>query len=163
MKTHLIILMLVIFSTGAMAESDGDDFVVADGVTYFCQDMRIGLLRTWIYTPDGGIVKVSNNNVQAYRLNGRQYELLPLIDRCGDTVDHAFMEFIAMRNGNRLYRYCSNCSKYDPLNGEIAPLNFVYRYYVSENGHLKLLTEEEVNGDALACYKVKVIKDNKRK
>ncbi len=159
MKTSLIILMLVFFSIEAMAESTGDDFVVADGVTYFCRDMRIGLLKTCIYTPEGNVVKVSNTNVQAYRLKGHQYELLPLIDHNGDTVDYAFMEFIAMQNGKRLYRYCSNCSKYDPLNGEIAPLNRVYRYYIYSNGQLKLLTNEDVSGEIMACFKVKVIND----
>jgi len=163
MKTPLIFFMLVLFSTVVLAESEGEDFVVADGVTYFCRDMRIGLLKTYIYTPEGSIVKVSNSNVQAYRLKGHQYELLPLIDHSGDTVDYAFMEFIAMQNGNRLYRYCSNCSKYDPLNGEIGPLNRVYRYYIYSNGQLKLLTMEDVSGEIMACFNVKLIDDNTRK
>ncbi|MBL7905117.1 MAG: hypothetical protein JNL22_08865 [Bacteroidales bacterium] len=163
MKTPLITFMLLIFSTVAMAESTGDNFVVADGITYLCRHMRIGLFRTWIYTPEGSVVKVSNGKVVAYRLNGHQYELQPLIDRSGDTIDYAFMEFIAMRNGNRLYRYCSNCSKYDPLNGEIAPINRVYRYYEFENGLLKLLTRENVNEYILTSFNVRVISENNRK
>jgi hypothetical protein len=159
MKTSLIIITLALLSTGAMAESSGDGFIVADGVTYFCQTIRTGLANTRIMTMDGSIVKVPNNSVQAYRLNGHQFELLPLVDRQGDTIDYAFMEFIATGNNSRLYRYCSNCRKYDPLNGEIAPINFIYRYYVLRNGHLELLTNENMAVEILSCFNVKVIND----
>lgn len=161
MKTSLIIIMLVLLSTGLPAESTGDGFIVADGVTYFCQTMRTGLAHTRIVTIDGDIVKVPNNSVQAYRLNGHQFELMPLVDRGGDTIEFAFMEFIAMSNDSRLYRYCSNCSKYDPLNGEIAPLNRVYRYYVLRDGHLKLLKDEDETGTTLEFFNVKVYDDRR--
>jgi len=162
MKTSLIIIMLTLFSAGALAESIGDGFVVADGITYFCQAMKTGLVKTRIMTIDGDVVKVPNNSVQAYRLNGHQYELLPLVNRRGDTIDRAFMEFLAMRNGSRLYRYCSNCSKYDPLSGEIAPLNPVYRYYVLREGRMKLLTDEDANVN-MAFFNIKVLNDRGRK
>lgn len=163
MKTSLIIIMLMAFSAGASPESTGDGFVIADGITYFCQDMRIGLAKTLIVTTGGDIVKVPSNKVQAYRLNGHQYELLPLVNRRGDTLAQAFMEFITMRYGHRLYRYCSNCSKYDPLNGEIAPINRVYRYYVLHEGRMKLLPDEEEAAKILAYFNVKVINDRRRK
>lgn len=165
MKTSLIIpfTLLMFCSAGVLAESVGDGFVVADGITYFCQAMRTGIAKTRIITSDGNLVKVPNNSVQAYRLNGHQFEMLPLVNRKGDTIDRAFMEFIAMRNGSRLYRYCSNCSKYDPLNGEIAPLYRVYRYYVLSNGRMKLLAENDETGKMLAYFNVKVIGDQRGK
>ncbi|MHC1777046.1 MAG: hypothetical protein AB9834_16720 [Lentimicrobium sp.] len=161
MKTSLNIIFLVLLSTGVLAESMGDGFVVADGVTYYCKTVRTGLLNTKIVTNDGHIVKVPNNSVQAYRMNGHQFELMPLVDRGGDTIDYAFMEFIALNNDSRLYRYCSNCRNYDPLNGEIAPLNPVYRYYVLSNGRLKLLTNDDETGKILACFNVKVYNDRR--
>lgn len=153
--------MLTLFSAGTLAESIGDGFVVADGVTYFCQAIKTGLVKTRIMTTDGDVVKVPNYSVQAYRLNGHQYELLPLVNLRGDTIDLAFMEFITMRNGSRLYRYCSDCSKYDPLYGEIAPLNRVYRYYVLREGRMKLLTDEETDVN-LAFFNIKVLSDIRR-
>jgi hypothetical protein len=156
MKTSLIIIALVMLLTDVPAESTGDDYVVADGVTYICQTMRTGLANTRIMTNEGGIVKVPNSSVQAYQLNGQQFELLPLVDRRGDTIDYAFMEFIAINNDSRLYRYCSNCCKYDPLNGEIAPLNRVFRYYVLRNGRVKLLADEKEKGKTLSTFNVTV-------
>ncbi|MBK6965319.1 MAG: hypothetical protein IPH20_15645 [Bacteroidales bacterium] len=161
MKTSLLIITLVILSTGVTAESTGDGFVVADGVTYFCQSLRTGLSNTKIVTTDGDIVRVPNNSVQAYRIKGHQFELLPLVDMGGDTVDYAFMEFLAMSDDSRLYRYCSNCRKYDPLNGEIAPLNSVFRYYILRNGQLKLLTDENETGKILSSFNVKVYDDRR--
>jgi len=156
MKTSLIIIALVMLLTDVPAESTGDDYVVADGVTYICQTMRTGLANTRIMTNEGSIVKVPNSSVQAYQVNGQQFELLPLVDRRGDTIDYAFMEFIAINNDSRLYRYCSNCCKYDPLNGEIAPLNRVFRYYVLRNGRVQLLADEKEKGKTLSTFNVTV-------
>jgi len=161
MKTPLIIIMLTLFSAGTFAESIGNGWVVANGVTYFCRAIKTGLVKTRIMTTDGDVVKVPNYSIQAYLLNGRQYELLPLVNLRGDTIDLAFMEFITMRNGSRLYRYCSNCSKYDPLYGEIAPLNRVYRYYVLREGRMKLLTDEETDMN-LAFFNIRVLSDIRR-
>jgi len=162
MKTTLIMILLGLLSTGVPAKTAGDGFVVANGITYFCQSFKIGLINTCIVTLTGDMVKVPNSHVQAYQLNGRQYELLPLVNASGDTIDLAFMEFISMRNGSRLYRYCSNCCKYDPLNGEIAPLNRVYRYYVLKNGELRLLSDNHETGKILASFNVRVINDRSR-
>jgi hypothetical protein len=159
MKTSLLIITLVLLSTVALAESTGDDYIVADGVTYFCHAMKTGLANTRIMTIDGNIVKVPNSSVQAYQLNGNQFELLPLVDRQGSTIDYAFMEFIATNNNSRLYRYCSNCRQYDPLNGDIAPINYIYRYYVVRNGCVELLSNENIAVEILSGFNVKVIND----
>lgn len=159
MKTPMILCWLLIYSALAFAENTGDDFVVADGATYLCHEMRMGFINTRIVTTEGEVVKVPNYKVEAYRVNGHQFELLPLINYNGDTVDRAFMEFICTRDGNRLYRYCSNCSKYDPLNGQIAPLNRVYRYYIMRNGQMKLLTEKDENSKFMSYFRVSVLQD----
>ena len=160
MKTSLII-MLILLSAGLWAKTTGDNFVVANGVTYYCETMKTGFTKTHIYTKDGNIINVPNNNVKAYRLNGHLFELLPLVNFSGDTVDLAFMELIAIRNGIRLYKYCSNCCKYDPLDNVIAPLNRVFRYYIYKNGKMKLLTNEVETNNILAFFNVKVINDIK--
>lgn len=151
--------MLILLSSVVWAKTTGDDFVVADGVTYYCETMKTGFTKTHIYTKDGFIIKVPNNHIKAYRLNGHSFELLPLVNLSGDTVDLAFMELIAIRNGIRLYKYCTNCCKYDPLNNVIAPLNRVFRYYIYKNGKMKLLTSEVETKSILAFFNVKVIND----
>lgn len=157
MKTLWIILTLVFGPLVLKAESDRSDYVVADGITYVCQAMRTGFANTRIITHEGQLVKVPNSSIKAYRINGRQFEIMPLLNLRGDTLDMAFMEFISMRDGKRLYRYCSNCSKYDPLSGEIAPINLIYRYYVLSDGQLKLFTDADISN--LGWFKVKIVND----
>jgi len=157
MKTLWIIIALIFGPLVLKAESDRGGYVVADGITYLCQGMRTGFANTRIITAEGQLVKVPNSSVKAYRIDGRQFEIMPLLNLSGDTLDMAFMELISMRDGKRLYRYCSNCSKYDPLSGEIAPINFVYRYYVLSDGQLRLFSDAEINN--LGWFKVKIIND----
>jgi len=157
MKTLWIIIALVFGPLVLKAESDRGDYVVADGITYVCQAMRTGFANTRIITPEGQLVKVPNSSIKAYRIAGRQFEIMPLLNLSGDTLDMAFMELISTLDGKRLYRYCSNCSKYDPLSGVIAPINFVYRYYVLSDGQLRLFTDAEINN--LGWFKVKIIND----
>lgn len=158
MKTSLI-LLLILLSAGVWAKTTGDNFVVADGVTYYCNAMKTGFTKTHIFTKNGDIINVPNNHVKAYKLNGHLFELLPLVNSSGDTVDRAFMELIAVRNGIRLYKYCTNCCKYDPLNNVIAPLNRVFRYYIYQDGKMKLLTNEVEKNNFLNYFNVKVIND----
>ncbi len=163
MKAILIILILALLSPEGHANSSGEGFIVAEGMTYQILDMTTGFSHTRVMTTEGQVLKVPNNSVTAYRMNGHQYELLPLLTCQGDTLCQVFMEFISRRDGCRLYRYCSNCGKYDPLNWEIAPQNHIYRYYLLRNGHLKLLKSEAETNDTLAWFNIRVMSDFSRK
>lgn len=157
MKAFWMIIVLTFCTWMLWAASESEGYVVADGKTYVCETMRTGFANTRILTAEGQLIKVPNNSIQAYRLNGRQFEVMPLINLRGDTLGMAFMELISVCNGKRLYRYCSNCSKYDPLSGEIAPINRIYRYYVLSGKQLKLMPEP-CNSD-LALFNVKIVND----
>lgn len=157
MKAFWMIIVLTFCTWMLWAASEREGYVVADGKTYVCEAMRTGFAHTRILTTEGQLVKVPNNSVQAYRINGRQFEMMPLVNLRGDTLGMAFMELISVCNGKRLYRYCSNCSKYDPLSGEIAPINRIYRYYVLSGKQLKLMPEP-CNSD-LALFNVKIVND----
>jgi|WetSurMetagenome_2_1015567.scaffolds.fasta_scaffold164590_2 hypothetical protein len=157
MKTLASIACIMLLSLAVSAETVNGDFVIADGMIYQCAEMHKGFTNTRIITTEGEHIKIPNNLVQAFRQKGHQYELLPLVNGKGDTVTMTYMELIASNNGSSLYRYCSNCNKYDPVSGEIAPLNRIYRYYVLKNGKLKLLHDEETTGKAMAFFKVKRI------
>ncbi|HPT14709.1 MAG TPA: hypothetical protein PK796_07980 [Bacteroidales bacterium] len=158
MKTLGIIACLIMLSIAATAGTPGKDFVIADGVYYDCAEIHRGFSNTTITTTDGEKVKVPNFLVQSFRQHGRQYELLPLVNGKGDTVAMTYMELIACHNGCSLYRYCTNCNKYDPLSGEIAPMNHIYRYFVLKNGKISLLHDDATTCDAMAFFNVRVIK-----
>lgn len=157
MKSVTIIILLLLCSSGVWAGTFDDGFVVADDITYFGNDIKIGSLKTVIQTTEGHIRKVPTSEVKAFRSNGRQFEFLPVVNTNGDTTDMTFMEFITMRDGNRLYCYCSDYCKYDPLNGEIAPVNRVYRYYVLRNDKFRLLTNDDEVDQTMAYFNVKII------
>ena len=161
MKTILILLTLALISPGSRAKSSAEGFIVTEGITYQCLKMTTGFSHTRIMTTEGEFLKIPNNSVKAYRIKDHQYELLPLLNVRGDTLDLVFMEFISRRDGCRLYRYCSNCGKYDPLNWEIAPQNRIYRYYLLCNGHLRLLKSEAETNDTLAWFNINVISDRR--
>jgi hypothetical protein len=158
MKTIMIVVTIIMLSFCATAGTPGTDFIIADGVFYNCTEMHRGFSNTKVTTTDGEKLKIPNFLVQSFRQNGHQFELLPLLNGKGDTVTMTYMELIASRKGCSLYRYCTNCNKYDPLSGEIAPVNHYYRYYVLKNGRLKLLHNSDLTDDAMAFFNVRVIK-----
>ncbi len=67
------------------------------------------------------------------------------------------MQFIASHDGNRLYRYFSNCLKYDPVNEKIDPVLPVYRYYILKSGNFVSVTDDEDLQAQLSSFNVKVI------
>jgi hypothetical protein len=75
-------------------------------------------------------MKFATVSVDAYMINGKLYESKPIMTPAGESAGYAFMEFLSERSGYRLYRYCSNCGKFDPATGQIAPENFRYCYYL---------------------------------
>lgn len=158
MKTLGITLFIVLFSLGVKGANPGIDFVIADGMIYYGTGIHKGFANTKITTTEGETVKIPNHLIQSYRQNGHQYELLPLVNGKGDTVAMTYMELIATHNGSSLYRYCTNCNKYDPLSGEIAPINRIYRYYVLKNGRLRLLQDGSSTDNAMAYFNVRMRK-----
>ena len=158
MKPIGIVLIVVMLSLGVTGSNAAPDFVIADGMIYYCTGIHKGFAKTRITTTDGETLKIPNHMVQSFRQNGHQYELLPLVNGKGDTVAMTYMELIATHNGSSLYRYCTNCNKYDPLSGEIAPINRIYRYYVLKNGRLKLLHDGASTDNAMAYFKVRMLK-----
>jgi len=73
------------------------------------------------------------------------------------TVGLAFMQYITSCDGNRLYRYCSNCLKYDPVNEKIDPELPVYRYYIFKSGKFISVTDDFDLQSQVASFGVKVI------
>lgn len=156
MKKLAIIIILSLFALPLLAFTEESAFVATADHTYFCNEISMGFASTIVKNADGSYLKIPNSEVKAFRLNGRQYEKMPLVSNAGDTVTYTFMEFICSKDGYRLYRYCTNCNHYDPLNGEIAPINHIYRYYVLVDGKIRLLNCADSLKKAMSFFKVKV-------
>ena len=157
MKSLALLFLLVLLTSGLRAAgTPAENFIVIGDKTYFYDKVRVGKAFTRIYIDGRKFFKVPTFVVNAYAENGKFYEYLPVVSKYQDTAGWAFMEFIAMHDGYRLYRYCSNCLKYDPVTGIIAPIMPVYRYYIFKNGKFVSVSDDQNVNAQLAFFGVKV-------
>lgn len=158
MKSIALIFLLVFLTSGLKAAGKStDNFVVIGDETYYYDEIRVGKSITSIYIDGKRFLKVRNSIVNAYAEKGNFYEYLPIMTQDKDTAGYAFMQFIASRDGYRLYRYCSNCLKYDPVTCIIAPATPVYRYYIFKSSKFVLVTDDQNEKSQLAYFGVKVV------
>jgi len=137
MKKLVFLFVLVSFVWVAKA-ADELDYVHMNGVTYFSEDIKIGATNARITTENGMILKAPLSKVDAYRVNGKLYERLPLICVDGKSKGTALMEFVVQHNGLRLYKLHTaspetpaNCRFIDKSNTECV-------YFVYKEGQLYL-------------------------
>jgi hypothetical protein len=143
MYKHLFILCFTLLSSGIHASlSTTDNYIVVDNETFFCGDIHVGPSSFRVTTTDGNVKRISTARIDAYSQKGLLFERLPVINKKQDTAGWAYMQFISSRDGYKLYRYCSNCSQYDPSTGEIAPAAPVYRYYIFKDGKFITVTDD---------------------
>lgn len=158
MKSSAFLFLLFFLTSGLYAaDKSTDNFVIIGDETYYCDEVHPGKANTSIYTDGKLILKVPSFTINAYAQGGKFYEYLPVMNKKQDTTGWAFMLFITSHDGYRLYRYCSNCLKYDPVNGIIAPIVPVYRYYTFKSGKFVSVTDDHDLQAQLASYGVKVI------
>lgn len=148
--------MLLVYGSQAMGRQISD-IVVSGGITYFGDKVIPGPANVKIYNSAGEVIKLPNQTVESFTRNGQVFVKLPVMTKANDTVGTAFMQYLTSRSGLQLYRYCSNCLHFDPLEGEIAPMNLVYRYYIFKGGNYLMLLDEKDTGTFLSFFGVKVI------
>jgi hypothetical protein len=158
MKTAFILLNLIFIVWRSHALSlSANDVLTADDKTYFCDKLIIGISGAKIYNAAGEITKIPGKSIKSFIKNGQVFVKLPVVSRWNDTIGMAFMQLISSRSGLQLFRYCSNCLRYDPVENAIAPANPVYRYYVFKGGRYLLLLDENNSQAFFDFFNVKVI------
>lgn len=159
MKYTALLFLLVIMIPGLNAAvKSTDNFVIIGNNTYYCDEVRVGRGFTRIYINGRQYCRVPSNLVNAYAEKGNFYEYLPVLNTHKDTTGWAFMQFVTSRDGYRLYRYCSNCLKYDPVTGIIEPIRPVFRYYIFKSGKFVSVTNDQNEQEQLASFGIKSIK-----
>jgi hypothetical protein len=134
-----LIFLIVLVSFVWVAKAAGElDYVCMNGVTYFSEDIKIGITNARITTENGMILKAPLSKVDAYRVNGKLFERLPLICVDGKNKGTALMELVTQHNGLRLYKFHpgsqeapANCRFNDKENTECI-------YFVYKDGQLYL-------------------------
>jgi hypothetical protein len=158
MKKAIILLVLLLIALGSQAVSPPiNDVVVSNGKTYYCEKMIMGPASVKIYNAAGEITKIPSHSVESFIKNGQVFVNMPVITKTNDTIGMAFMQYISSRWGLQLYRYCSHCLRYDPVEGIIAPINQVYRYYIFKGNKFLTLLEEKETETLLSFFGVKVL------
>lgn len=150
-----LIAVLVFFSLGFVNVAWGDmNYVSIDGKTYFSDEVKIGSSNLRITTDEGLTLKAPLKKVDAYMVNGRLFERLPLICTKGKTKGTALMEFVSQRNDLRLYKYCTLCENselgcrfYDKSNLESV-------YFIYRNGELYLRIDQKNAATVLPFFHV---------
>jgi hypothetical protein len=105
-----LILMFAVFAFAFIFKASGEmNYVSIEGKTYFSDEVKVGLNSLRITTDEGLTLKAPLKKVDAYMVNGKLFERLPLICKTGKTRGTALMEFVSQRNGLRLYKYCAKC------------------------------------------------------
>ncbi len=140
-----------------VSAKSGGDFIIIGKKTYFCDQIRVGKAKTSIYLDGKRFIKVPTWIINAYAQGGNLYEYLSVLNKNQDRTEWAFMQFITTRDGNRLYRYCSNCLHYDPVSRKIEPIRPVYRYYTFRKGVFVSVTDDNNVGEIFSLFGLKVI------
>jgi len=157
MKKITLFLLMVLIASGLLASGkETGSFVVVGDETYYCTEVQLGKINTNICIDGQQEMKVPTRFIKAYTKGSKLYEYLPVLNLQQDTTGWAFMQFLASKNGNRLYLYCSNCLKYDPVYGIIAPSMPVYRFYVFKHGRFVSVTDDFNENETLADFGVKI-------
>jgi hypothetical protein len=153
MKKLIVLSVLVLFAW--MAKAAGElDFVTISGVTYFSEDVHIGLLNARVTTENGQTIKVPLSKVDAYRIDGKLFERLPLICADGKYKGTALMELITQHNGLRLYKYnpgneepSTNCTFLDQSKEKCV-------YFVFKDGKLYLHVDQKNASTVFPYFRV---------
>jgi hypothetical protein len=158
MKKINVLLVLLFIVFGSQAKSPvTKNYVISNGETYFCEKVIPGPANTRIYNAAGEVIKIPCQLIESFKQDDEVFVKLPVISKSNDTIGLAFMQYISSRAGMQLFRYCSRCLQYDPLEGVIAPVNPVFRYYVFKGGKFFDLLDEDNLESYLSFFNVRII------
>jgi hypothetical protein len=108
MKKLLLTLALVLAWISTQAKELTDyDYVVTSSTTYYCEEIKQGVKNTHVKLYNGEALVIKNNEILAYKKNGRIFEKMPLYCHNQYVGRRDYMELIAYKNGLKLYKY--NC------------------------------------------------------
>ena len=142
MKKIAVLITLASFALVFNAFA-GINYVTVGENTLFSDDVKVGTNNIKIATESGVIMKTPLENVNAYMVDGKLCERLPVVCNDGSVKCTALMELVAFRNGLGLYKYsakrCNDkigCTFYDETKRGAM-------YFVYSNGKLHLRVDND--------------------
>jgi hypothetical protein len=106
MKKLLVILSMVLISTGLMATNGEGDFIRTSEGTFFFKKVKVGITSNFVGVKENGErLKFNNVDVIAYCKDGEQFEKMPVYKNNELIGKEEFMKVVCYRNGMKLYEY----------------------------------------------------------
>lgn len=157
MKKLSALLLMVMFVQVVKAGSEATSYVTFDGKTYFCQEVKSGLLNMNLIMTDGTTLKVPIKMVESYSTKGHLYERLPTT--CKDAPENGavLMEYITSRNGFRLYKYSRMGSCGDLMDNSYEKAHLQYTFFIFKDGKFYLPVTRENAESILPFFGIQTI------
>lgn len=151
MKKNVAVFVVVMLAFIATAYG-GMNYVIVEGKTYFSEEVKVGIGSVKVVTDEGLTLKAPLKRVDAYMVDGKVFERLPLVCCNGKVKCTALLELVTHRNGLRLYKYHSSdttlgCPFWDKQNEESI-------FLVYKEGKLHLRVNKENGVTVLAFFNV---------
>ena len=129
MKKLIFLFVMAITGTTLLAQDGVPDYIISgDSVTYY-KKVRYGITAGFIGIGESVKDRYRNDKVTSYRKDGRVYEMMPVIRNNKNTGRSEFMEFVAYRNGMKVFRQKDYDSSSDELQYVVyKDHNFVVRF-----------------------------------
>lgn len=142
MKTLLIscIVLFAVFTLKANIPAPDDYVKTTNDVLYYSK-LTFGPNKARLVLDNGKRITLMNNELIAYKKNGKVYEKLPLYLNNKNTNRQVFMEVLKYTNGMKLYRYHTyqDDVKSPYAIGATKPVD---KFYVFKNGNYHLQIDE---------------------
>jgi len=136
MKKLSVLLILLMSVLMLKAEGEATSYVSINGKTYFCESVKSGLFNMNLTLNDGTIMKVPFKKVDSYSCKGRLFERLPVMCKGEPSNCTALMEYVATRNGFRLFRHCEYGECGNMWDNSYKKAHLQVEYYVYKDGKL---------------------------
>jgi hypothetical protein len=155
MKKIITIAALIIIAASTYAKNkENISYVKVDGQTYFGNDIKAGIFKTKLITADGNVMKFANQKIESLMHEGHMYEMMPVICADNSTKCLALMEYVAVRDGFKLYRY--TCYKGNCIDNTGDDQSEDY-YFVFKDGKFYLRIDQTNAASALPFFGINIL------
>jgi hypothetical protein len=120
---------------------DPDDYVKTKSDILYYSKLTLGPTKAKLILDNGDKITLMNNELIAYKKDGKIFEKVPLYYKNKNTNREVFMEILKYTNGMKLYRY-STYEQEANLPLSIGSTRQVYKFFVYKNGNYHLQIDE---------------------
>lgn len=118
-----------------------DDYVKTKTDVLYYSKLTLGPTKAKLILDNGNKITLMNNELVAYKKNGKIFEKVPLYIKNKNTNKEVFMELLKYTNGMKLYRYTTYEQEVN-LPYSVGSTKPIGKFYVFKNGNYHLQIDE---------------------